>query len=607
MSARERSATTAERHAIDTVLGRDGGAAPAGADGAGRVARRAGTAGRRSLLLPALGELQHRTGGVSPGAVAELARRLDLGQAEVYGVASFYALLDVEDAQPVEVHLCDDVACRLRGAEQVAEAWERAFGAGGAPGGAALCKSPCLGQCDRAPAALVIQAGEAPREVVVAPATVEAVADVLAGGPAPPRPAAASAGGPVALCRVGRTDPESIDSYRAAGGYTALREALRIGRDGVIRQVTDAGLQGRGGAAFPTGVKWRAVASQPDLPRFVVANGDESEPGTFKDRVLMEEDPFALVEALTIAGFAIGAERGYVYVRGEYPLAAARVGRAVEQARARGLLGEDILGRGLRFDVEVRRGAGAYICGEETALLNSIEGFAGEPRNKPPFPATRGLFGKPTAVNNIETLFSVLAIVSGGPAAFRALGSPEAPGTRLVSVSGSVTRPGVYELSSGAALGEVVALAGALPPGRALQAVLLGGAAGTFVGPEALNMALTPSSLRASGATLGSGAVVVFDDGVDLQDIVLRIARFFRDESCGQCVPCRIGAVRQEELVARLVAGRPLTSVAAEVGRLRDLAQAMRDASICGLGQTAPAAVESALRLGIFGKEAQQA
>jgi NADH-quinone oxidoreductase subunit F len=341
------------------------------------------------------------------------------------------------------------------------------------------------------------------------------------------------------------------------------------------------------------------VAARAEHPHYMVCNADESEPGTFKDRVLMEEDPFAIVEAMTIEGFATGCERGLLYLRAEYPLSAARMANAIASARAAGHLGDDILGSGFSFDIEIRRGAGAYICGEETALFNSIEGRRGEPRNKPPFPVEVGLFGKPTAVNNIETLVNVPGIVAGGGAAFAAIGTPGSTGTKLFCLSGAVARPGVYEVAFGATLGELLALAGGVAGRRGLQAVLLGGAAGAFVAPDALDLPLTFEATRAAGVTLGSGVILVYDNNADLVGALLRIAAFFRDESCGQCVPCRIGTVRQEELLARLAARRPLTTLNHELALLGDLGRGMRDASICGLGQTASAAIESALRAGL--------
>jgi NADH-quinone oxidoreductase subunit F len=395
------------------------------------------------------------------------------------------------------------------------------------------------------------------------------------------------------LRRVGRADPSSIDDYRAHGGFASLRRAIELGPDGTIAEVKGSKLLGRGGAAFPTGVKWEAVAQQPVRPHYFICNADESEPGTFKDRILMEQDPFALIEALTIAGFATGSERGYVYVRGEYPLAHERLRQAIAECRRHDLLGDDVMGHGFAFDVELRRGAGAYICGEETALFNSIEGKRGEPRNKPPFPVQRGLFGKPTGINNVETLLNVLEIMRIGGDAYARLGTEGSTGPRLFCLSGSVVEPGLYEVEHGATVGDVLELAGGIR--GELKALLLGGAAGSFVGPDSLDLRLTFEDAKAGGYTLGSGVVMAFDDSVDLVDVVLRIARFFRDESCGQCVPCRVGTVRQEEALQRLVTGRTLGSADDEVALLGDIAEVMRDASICGLGQTAANAVQSAI------------
>jgi len=401
------------------------------------------------------------------------------------------------------------------------------------------------------------------------------------------------------LRRVGAVDPTSIDDYRARGGYEALRRAHALGPEGVIREVTDAKLLGRGGAAFPTGVKWEAVAKQSVRPHYFICNADESEPGTFKDRVVMEQDPFAVIEALTVAGFATGSDRGYVYIRGEYPLATERLDHAIGEARRHGLLGDDVMGDGFAFDIELRRGAGAYICGEETALFNSIEGKRGEPRNKPPFPVQRGLFGKPTGINNVETLINVLEILRIGGAEYAKIGTEGSTGPRLFCVSGTVARPGLYEVDSGATLRDVLDLAGGIL--GAAKAILLGGAAGGFVLPDDLDLKLTFEDARAGGYTLGSGVVMAFNESVDLVDIVLRIAAFFRDESCGQCVPCRVGTVRQEEALHRLVHGREIGSAQQELALIDEIAQVMRDASICGLGQTAASAVQSAVkRLHLF-------
>ena len=591
-----------EREVVDEVLGPD---VAVSADGASRVARQSrGTEERRSLLLPALHALQNRVGWISPGGLNHIARRLGVPPAEVYGVATFYAMFAVEERPQTVVHVCDDVVCRVNGATEVAMACRESIGPAHEENeGLMWIKSPCLGLCERAPAALIQKAGKGRTNETLAPATpqwIRASVDDLKLEVVPgPR-----VGPPVGrrlLARVGVVDPLSLDEYRAHGGYQALRRAIDIGPALTLREVKDAKLLGRGGAAFPTGVKWEAVAQQPARPHYVVCNADESEPGTFKDRVVMEGDPFALVEAMTIAGFAMAAEKGYIYLRGEYPVAQARIENAIAKARTRGFLGDNVMGAGFRFDLELRMGAGAYICGEETALFNSLEGKRGEPRSKPPFPVTHGLFGKPTGINNVETLVNVNVILGMGAAAYAALGTPVSTGTRLFCVSGHIERPGTYEVECGTPLSTLLDMAGGMRPGRQIKAILLGGAAGVFIGPDDLGLPLSFEAARDRGVTLGSGVVAVFDSTVDLVDTLLRIARFFRDESCGQCVPCRVGTVRQEEALHRIASKRTLGTLADEIKLLEEIGQVMRDASICGLGQTAASVVASAVtRLKLF-------
>ncbi len=608
-------ASPVERAAVDSVLGPaesgwSGGRREAQTDGhvawGGHEAR-----SRRDLLLPALHALQDRVGQITQPGLNYVCRRLSVPPAEAYGVATFYALFATAPRPPSVAHLCDDIACRLAGADDVAADLERVLGPAGAAardGTVTWLRSPCLGLCERAPAALFTIAGAAPARYSAAPVDVAAIVGRLEVAKADDPAANATASVPQAgapelrlLARVGVADPSSLEDYRAHGGYRALTNAMAMGAAAAITEVTDAKLVGRGGAAFPTGRKWAAVATQTVQPHYVVCNADESEPGTFKDRVLMEADPFAVVEAMTIEGFATAASRGYLYIRGEYPLAEARLTAAIEAARTAGLLGGDVAGSGWAFDIELRRGAGAYICGEETALFQSIEGKRGEPRNKPPFPVEVGLFGKPTAVNNVETLVNVLLILAegdgrGGGARYAAIGTEGSTGPKLFCLSGDISRPGVYEVPFGTTLRALLDLGGGVPGGRAIRAILLGGAAGVFVGPDVLDVPLTFEGTRAIGATLGSGVVMVFDETADLVGTLRRIAQFFRDESCGQCVPCRVGSVRQEELLARLAAGSTVRPRDDELALLQEIGQAMRDASICGLGQTASSAIESALR-----------
>ncbi|GGK10813.1 NADH dehydrogenase subunit F [Streptomyces camponoticapitis] len=676
--------TDEERAAVDSLLGPATSAWEGAEDRSdadlrwargGREARE-----RRDLLLPGLHAINDRVGWISEGALAYLCRRLTVPPAEAYGVATFYAMFAVKPRPAKVLHVCTDLACAGNGSAKLcADLEERIGAAGSAADGVVWQPSPCLGLCERAPAALVLQAGTpsdtvpaqrdprlrdvltpgparlpdtagdtdetvggdtggagvtpiradlasngavvtplrahangssaepAPRRqafAVIGPATVDTLVEAAtAPEDAPEEPSAAMAvpqagqDGLMLLQRIGVVDPYSIDDYRAHGGYHALRTAFDIGPAGVIREVTDSGLLGRGGAAFPTGRKWQATASQPDRPHYLVCNADESEPGTFKDRVIMEGDPFALIEAMTIAGYATGAHVGYLYLRGEYPRALHRLENALTQARLRGFLGDDVLGQGYAFDIEIRRGAGAYICGEETALFNSIEGFRGEPRSKPPFPVEKGLFGKPTAANNVETLINVLPILTMGAEAYAAIGTGNSTGPKLFCVSGSVERPGIYELPFGATLGDLLDLAGTPTE---IRAILLGGAAGGFVRPDERDIPLTFEGTRAAGTTLGSGVILVMDDTVGLPRTLLRIAEFFRDESCGQCVPCRVGTVRQEEALHR-IKDRTGAEASDDVALLREVGQTMRDASICGLGQTAWNAVESAIdRLGAF-------
>ncbi|HEX8026475.1 MAG TPA: NAD(P)H-dependent oxidoreductase subunit E [Candidatus Limnocylindrales bacterium] len=611
-------ASPAERAAVDAVLGPQ----TSGWHGAGRDTRTEGHAARgghearsrHDLMLPALHALQDRIGFISQPGLNYICRRLAVPPAIAYGVATFYALFATQPRPPAVAHLCDDIACRLAGADDVIGDVARTLGPAGSPardGRMTWLRSPCLGLCERAPAAMVTVAGESPRREAFAPADAAMVLGRLeAVGSRDAEDAdwgaAARASVPQLgdsslqlLARAGVVDPTSLDAYVAAGGYRALASALAMGPQAVVKEVTDSKLLGRGGAAFPTGRKWGAVLGQAEQPHYAVCNADESEPGTFSNRVLMELDPFAVVESMTIEGFATGSSKGYLYIRGEYPLAESRMLGAINAARVGGYLGTSVAGSDFVFDIELRRGAGAYICGEETALFESIEGKRGEPRNKPPFPVEFGLFGKPTVINNVETLVNVLPILADGPgggARFAATGTEGSTGPKLFCLSGNVARPGVYEVPFGTTLGGLIELGGGVPGGKGIRAILLGGAAGVFVGPDTLEMPLTFEGTRAAGATLGSGVVMVFDETADLVGTLRRIAAFFRDESCGQCVPCRVGTVRQEELLARLADGAEVRSRADELHLLADIGRAMRDASICGLGQTASSAIESVLR-----------
>ena len=590
-------ATAAERAAVaDSIALQDPGQVTFDAQGPAlvfdgdRIARSGSERifNRRHLLLPVLHDVRDAIGYLSEGGVNEIATALQVPPAEVFGVASFYELFTFEPpSAPDTIHVCDDTACRIKGATGLIDELKA--------DGRNVHASPCLGLCEQAPGVFVQRTGQA--HVSVRTANKSSVVAALDGvNTLPVAPVPQPAEDLTLLRRVHDAAAVDYDGYVATGGYAALAKAVSMTPAEVVGHVGDAGLTGRGGAAFPTGFKWSAVAGEPG-PRHLVVNADESEPGTFKDRVLMEHDPFALIEAMTIGGYAMGAEQGWIYIRGEYPEATRQLKSAIAEARSKDMLGANVGGYGFSFDIELRLGAGAYICGEETALLNSIEGYRGEPRNKPPFPTTNGLFGQPTAINNVETMVNVNQIMLLGGEGFAELGGGSSTGTKLFCLSGHVANPGVYEVTYGATLGEVIELAGGVTGN--LTSILMGGAAGSFIGTDMMDVPLTIEASREAGFSLGSGVVMLLNDTVDYNDFVARIAKFFRDESCGQCVPCRVGTVRQGESLLRIrEKGSPIET---ERAMLDDFAMVMKDSSICGLGHTASGAILSAIDLGLIG------
>ena len=545
----------------------------------------------RTALLPALHAAQQLHGWINEDVAAEVAGALRVPLADVYGVIEFYAMFNRQPIGRTIVRVCSAPVCAVAGADRLAESLCRHLkiepGEMTSDGAFTVEQAPCLGLCDRAPALLV---GEA----ALGDADGEQAASICAAAGQQTR---SFVGGDIRMltsnCGKGRTT--NLSDYQARGGYAGLKKALKMTPQAVLTEIKAAGLVGRGGAAFPTGIKWEGAANAPAQPKYIVCNADESEPGTFKDRILMEEDPHRTIEGMIISAHAVGATRGYIYVRGEYPSAFEVMSEAVADARQAGVIGKNIFGSELSFDIEMRLGAGAYICGEETALLESIEGKRGLPRIKPPFPTTHGLFGKPTVINNVETFCNVPLIIERGAAEYRKMGTERSPGPKLFCVSGPVQRPGLYEVPFGVTLRHLLFdLAGGLKQGRKLQAVLMGGAAGAFAAEKDLDVVLSFENLSAAGLPLGSGAVMVFDDTADVRDVLKRLAHFFADESCGKCYPCQLGARRQYEILDRGAAGHPL---AGDRERLSDVGATMIDASLCGLGQTAPTAVLSAMKL----------
>jgi formate dehydrogenase iron-sulfur subunit len=401
----------------------------------------------------------------------------------------------------------------------------------------------------------------------------------------------------VTFARVGVVDPGSAEDYLAHGGLVGLRAALAMSPAEVIAEVTASGLRGRGGAGFPAGVKWKTVADAAAGPvgaKFIVCNADEGDSGTFADRMLLEGDPFSTIEGMAVAGYAVGAHEGYLYLRSEYPDAVVAVRRAVDVARARGWLGDDVLGSGFGFDVQVRVGAGAYICGEETSMLESLEGRRGVIRAKPPLPALVGLFAAPTVVNNLLTLATVPAVLAGGARAYADLGVGRSRGTQVFQLAGNLARGGIVETAFGITLGELVhAWGGGTASGRPVRAVQVGGPLGAYLPPDAFELPMDYEAFAAAGAMIGHGGVVVFDDTVDLAEQARFAMAFCAQESCGKCTPCRVGAVRGVEVIDRIRAG---VDPEANLVLLEDLCELMTEGSLCAMGGLTPMPVRSALR-----------
>ena len=544
--------------------------------------------GGRAQLLPTLLEAQHIYGHVPEPVAEAIGRALRVPLADIYGVLEFYSMLYPQPAGRRIVRVCTSTLCSRVGGASAVQAAAHYLGLHpgqvSADGEWMVEEAPCLGLCDMAPAALV---GDVP------------VGGIDPAGPASwvktPTPAGLGrvGGEPRWLTgRCGEQRPDDVEAYSGSGGFSGLRRVLREGRPAaVVEEIKRSGLVGRGGAAFPTGTKWEMTAAAPGEARYIVCNADESEPGTFKDRLLLEGDPLAVLEGMTLAGFATGARRGYLYVRGEYPRAQEILRRAIAAMVEARTLGADILGSGYSFEIELRSGAGAYICGEETALFESIEGKRGFPRLKPPYPTTHGLFGAPTVINNVETLAAAAWILAHGADAYRSIGTNESPGSKLFCISGDVVEAGVYEVPYGTTLRSLLDLAGGIR--GELRAVLLGGAAGAFAGPDQLDLPMSFEGLRAAGLPLGSGVVAVFNHDRDLRETLLSLARFFAHESCGKCFPCQLGTQRQLELVGKISDRRARPE---DIEALEDVGFTMTNASLCGLGMTAASAILSATR-----------
>jgi NADH-quinone oxidoreductase subunit F len=536
----------------------------------------------RSGLLPALHAAQKVYGWLPEVVAAEVARSLHVPLADVHGVIEFYTMFYNQPVGKRIIRVCTDQACSLKNGKGILShlCHHHGIKPGETTAGQAVTieASPCLGLCELAPNALVDDLAET---------SIDLEKDTYVLGRPPSR-----VYGTLRLltpnCGHGTT---SLAHY---GRYSALEKALTMDRQDVVAELKASGLVGRGGAAFPTGIKGEGAATSKADQKYVICNADESEPGTFKDRILLLDDPHRTIEGMLIGAYAVGASKGYIYLRGEYPYILPVLETALQEARDANLLGENILGSTFSFDIEVRLGAGAYICGEETALFESIEGKRGFPRVKPPFPTTHGLFGKPTVINNVETICNVPLILTIGSAEYRKIGTEKSPGPKLFCVSGDVTQPGLYEIPFGLTLRELLEMAGGVAGGKGLKAVLFGGAAGAFATSQHLDVKLTFEDLRSAGLPLGSGVVMVFDETRDMRLSLQELGHFFAHESCGKCYPCQMGTQRQKEILDRIASGQTLPG---DVVRLQDVGWTMTDASLCGLGQTAASAVLSAIKL----------
>jgi len=529
----------------------------------------------RTHLLPILLAVQEREGWVSEAALSAIAHHVHVPESEVFGVATSYSELRLSPPPVHSISVCTGLACLLNGARDLAAEAAELLAAGWE-----IEEHPCRFRCDAAPVAAIDgcyvdrATADAVRTAVDSPAAARAAARAT-------RPARDGEVRRV-LARCGRIDPAGIDDALALGAYDGLRAASAMEPAAIVRLVDASGLLGRGGAYFPAAAKWSGARAHPG-PRYLVVNAEEGEPGVFKDRHLIEFDPHLLIEGIFIAARAVEASAVYVYVNGEAALTTERIELALEQARARGVLGD------AAPPIEIRRGAGGYVCGEESVILSSIEGERAVPRLRPPFPVEAGLWGRPTVINNVETLCNLPLILREGAAAFRATGTQEHPGTKLVCLSGAVRTPGVYEVPFGTSLHHIInVIGGGAAPGRTLRALLCGGPSGTLLPPSLWDAPLAPGRLDEHGASPGAGGIVAIDDSMSIREVVRHQSAYNAAESCGKCTPCREGTARMRDLLD----ARPPD--AAE--RLDELAEAVSAASLCGLGQMAPLPYLSARR-----------
>jgi len=554
--------------------------------------------GTREATLEVLKDLSAEN-RLNPVTITEAARALHLPAHQAYGMATFYSMLSLEERRKV-LRVCDGPVCWLKRASgqssvtsdqlSVAE-WQKKVGED-----FTVERSSCLGICDRAPAVLVEDEQAGP----VSPRDAKKICEGWR-GVATEYSKLRKGEVRVMTALIGKINPDSIDDALANDVYGGFKSAIQKTPEAVLAEVEASGLQGRGGAGFPVGRKWRFVASEKRTPRYIVCNADESEPLIFKDRVLMETNPHQLLAGLLIAGYACGASDAWIYIRGEYEYQARRLENAIQQAEEKNLLGENILGSGFSFRIHVHRGAGAYICGEETALIESLEGKRGEPRLRPPFPPTYGFRGQPTAVNNVESFCAVPHILKHGADWWKSLTGYTTAGTKMYMVLGHVKNPGLFEAPFGLTLRQIIKMGGGLAEGSKFQFALCGGAAGTIVDKSLLDVPIDFAS-SPKGISLGAGSFLICDQTVSPVAFLRELLHFFAVESCGKCTPCRVGTWRSLEILNRMAAGEGRTG---DTSELKTLAALMQDSSFCGLGQSVPIPMNSAMAH--FGKNFEEA
>ena len=575
-------------------------------------------------LIPILQETQKELGYLPEEAMLQIAEALNIPVGKVFGVATFYTLFATAPKGRYIVRICESAPCHIRGAEEIVAALEEELAIG--PGQTTpdglftLEHTSCLGVCGVAPAIMIndeVYGNLTPEKVreiinqyregttygkvrtedipvivedhllkgriVQSPVCREKPGEQIAGSA---QPSYYKPQKRVVLRNCGLINPESIEEYIARDGYAALGKALTGMKPmDVTEEIKASGLRGRGGAAFPTGLKWSFTAKVEADQKYIVCNADEGEPGTFKDRLILEGDPHGVLEGMAISGYAVGATKGLIYIRGEYRQSIERLTKAIAQARELGLLGDGIFGTGFSFDVEIREGMGAYICGDETALIESIEGNRGEPRVKPPFPGVSGLWGKPTVVNNVETLANIAPIIQNGSAWFKSMGTEKSPGTKVFTMTGDINVEGLIEAEMGMPLRKIIyEIGGGIPGGREFKMAQIGGTSGGCLPASFLDLPMDYDTLAQNGVALGSGALLVMDASHCVVDVIKCFQKFFAHESCGRCTPCREGTVRLYEMVQAIGEGEGSME---DLAVMEALGNVMLTASLCGLGQTA--------------------